>query len=242
MNDERKVAVYAGTRNLYEQMYVALKSLLFNTQMDMVYLFIEDDEFPFELPENVKPVNVSEQDYFLPGGPNFASNWSYMTMLRCVLGMMLPNETKVLWLDCDTIVDEDISDLFSLDINGYYYAAAMEPAKSKDVFRYVNAGVLLCNLQLLREMCKEHEMMAFLNVCKFNWVDQDCINLLCQGRIRVIGSEYNSNSFTVPVIRPKIVHFAAVPADEMKQNWLFKKYEVLEFGVKDNDKRAGKNP
>ena len=67
MND--KVVLYAGTRNVYEQMYTSLKSLLWNTPVDRVYLLIEDDEFPFELPENVHPMNVSGQDYFLPGSP-----------------------------------------------------------------------------------------------------------------------------------------------------------------------------
>ena len=36
-----KVAVYAGTRNVYPQMYTSLKSLLTNTKMDRVYLMIE---------------------------------------------------------------------------------------------------------------------------------------------------------------------------------------------------------
>ena len=222
-----KVAVYAGTRNLYEQMYVCLKSLLINTEMDRVYLFIEDDEFPYPLPENVHTVNVCEQDYFIPGSPNFNSPWSYMTMLRCALGTMLPDEERVLWLDCDTIVNEDITDLFETDLSGYYYAGVIEPSKSKDVFRYINAGVLLCNLVLLRGLYKEQEMIAFLNSCKFNWVDQDVINLLCQGRIRVIESVYNSNSFTMPCIRPKIIHYAAVK--EFKNDWAYKMYEEMDM-------------
>jgi lipopolysaccharide biosynthesis glycosyltransferase len=232
MND--KVAVYAGTKNLYPQMYTALKSLLTNTQMDRVYLFIEDDEFPFPLPENVIAVNVSEQDYFLPLSPNFNSPWSYMTMLRCALATMLPDEKRILWLDCDTIVDEDISDLFEMDLNGYCYAGVLEPQKSKDVFRYINAGVLLCNLELLRGMCKEQEMIAFLNVCKLNWIDQDIINILCQGRIRVIESIYNSNAFTTPCIRPKIIHYAAVK--EYTNEWAYRKYAELDMpGVKAED-------
>ena len=38
-----KVVVYSGTRNVYPQMYVSLKSLLLNTEIDRVYLLIEDD-------------------------------------------------------------------------------------------------------------------------------------------------------------------------------------------------------
>ena len=48
MND--RVAIYAGTRNLYPQMYTALKSLLINNSMDRVFLLIEDDEFPIRFP------------------------------------------------------------------------------------------------------------------------------------------------------------------------------------------------
>ena len=65
-----KVAVYSGTREVYPQMHTALKSLLLNTPMDRVFLFIEDDEFPYPLPSNVIPLNVSGQEFFLPGSAN----------------------------------------------------------------------------------------------------------------------------------------------------------------------------
>ena len=136
-----KVVVYAGTRNLYEQMYVCVKSLLANTMVYRVYLLIEDDEFPYQLPDNVCVANVSKQEFFLPGSPNYSSPWSYMAMLRCVLSFILKDESRVLWLDCDTIVNEDIGDLFDIDMEGYYYAGVVEPQKSKDIFRYINSGI-----------------------------------------------------------------------------------------------------
>ena len=223
-----KVVVYAGTRNVYPQMHTALKSLLINNIIDRVYLLIEDDEFPFPLPKNVYPFNVSKQQFFPEDSPNFNNPWSYMTMLRCALGEMLPEEEeRVLWLDIDTIVDDDISDLFSLDLSGYFYAGAFEPQKSKDVFRYINAGVLLCNLQLLRISKKEYELINFLNAYKLNWLDQDIINILCQGRIRIIGSEYNQNNYTLPCYRPKIIHYAAMK--EYSGEWAYKKYERMEM-------------
>ena len=229
-----KVAVYAGTRNVYEQMYVSLKSLLINTQMDRVYLLIEDDEYPFPLPKNVITINITDQQYFIPGTPNFNNPWTYMAMIKCALGDLLPDDEKrVLWLDVDTIVDEDISDLFAIDMNGYYYAGAIEPAKSKDIFRYVNVGVLYCNLELLRAMAKEQEMIAFMNVCKFGWVDQEVINLFCQGRIRVIESIYNANTFTIGCLRPKIIHYAA--RTDYMNDWAYKKYEAVDMPMLDTD-------
>ena len=42
----RRVAVYMGTRNYYDMMVIAAKSLLSHTRMDRVWFLIEDDEFP----------------------------------------------------------------------------------------------------------------------------------------------------------------------------------------------------
>lgn len=226
-----KVAVYAATRNIYDQMYVCLKSLLLNNPMDRVYLLIEDDSYPFPIPDNVFTVNVSEQEFFSKNSPNFNSPWSYMTMMRCVLSEVLAKEDKVLWLDCDTIVIDDITDLFDLNMDGYFYAGALEPGKSKDVFRYINAGVLLCNLALLRKTVQEQMMVAFLNAYKFGWCDQDIINLLNQLRIRIIGSEYNQNAFTLPCSRPRIIHYAAVK--DFKNDWAYKKFEQIDLPLEE---------
>lgn len=225
-----KIAVYAGTRNIYPQMYVSLKSLLLNNKLDQVFLLIEDEEFPFPLPENVTVIDVSEQPWFREGSPNYKTQYSYMALLKCVLGEIFQTSNRILWLDCDTIITDDITDLFNINLDGYYYAGVMEPGKSKDVFRYINVGVLLCNLDALRRMAKEVEMVNFLNQFQFNWPEQDCINILCQGRIRLIDSEYNSNGFTTPCIRPKIIHYAAVK--DYTDHWAYKKYAGLELPIK----------
>ena len=45
-----RVAAYCGTRNLYKDMVPAVKSLLVNSNVDKIYLLIEDDQFPYKLP------------------------------------------------------------------------------------------------------------------------------------------------------------------------------------------------
>lgn len=222
-----RVVVYAGTQNVYKHMYTSLKSLICNNEVHRVYLLIETDDFPYPIPDYVHPVNISEQNFFPKDSANYINPWSYMTMMRCALAQMLPDEKMVLWLDIDTIIDDDITDLFEMDMNGYYYAGSIEPSKSKDIFQYINAGVLLCNLENLRALYKEQEMIAFLNTYKLNWLDQDIINLLCQGRIRLISSEYNYNPFTQPCIRPRIVHFAAIK--DFSHEWIYRKYEMAEM-------------
>lgn len=39
-----RTAVYSGTRNVYGDIETALKSLLYHTQVDKVYILAEDDE------------------------------------------------------------------------------------------------------------------------------------------------------------------------------------------------------
>ena len=225
-----KLVVYAGTRNVYEQMYVSLKSLLLNTPVDGVFLLIEDDEFPYPVPENVQVCNVSGQEFFAPGSPNWSAPWSYMELLRCCLGEMLPEMiSQVLWLDVDTIVDADISELFDIDMHGYFYAAALEPKKSNMFFRYVNTGVMMYNLELLRMWRKESELIDFLNTYHFTFPGQDVINLLCQGRVKIIDSEFNASAWTASCHRPKIVHFAAIPAEQDKQHYLYQKYKMMDL-------------
>lgn len=227
-----KIAVYAGTKNVYEQMYVSMKSLLLNTPVDMVYLLIEDDKFPYSVPQNVQVCNVSGQQFFEPGSPNYNKQWSYMELLRCCLGEMLPEFCQqVLWLDIDTIVDGDITELFEMDLTGYFYAGVLEPKKSNMFFRYINTGVLLYNLDLLRDMNKEHELISFLNNYGFTFPGQDVINLLCQGRIKVIDSEFNTSAWTTSCNRPKIVHYAAIPAEQYKKHYLYQKYEQIELPI-----------
>ena len=227
-----KIAVYAGTRNVYEQMYVSMKSLLLNTPVDLVYLLIEDNKFPYPVPKNVQVCNVSGQQFFEPGSPNYNTPWSYMELLRCCLGEMLPESCQqVLWLDIDTIVDGDITELFEMDMTGYFYAGAMEPKKSNMFFRYINTGVCLINLDLLRDWNKEHELISFLNNYGFTWPGQDVINLLCQGRIKIIDSEFNASAWTTSCHRPKIVHYAAIKPEDYKKHHLYRKYEQMELPI-----------
>lgn len=221
-----KVAVYSGTQNVYPQMYVALKSLLLNNDMDRVYLLIETDTFPYSTPGNVKLINVSNQVFFPEGSANSTSRWTYMDLIRCALGYILPPEEKcVLWFDIDTIVDGDISELFRMDMTGYYFAGVPEFYKSTAFFKYINTGVCMHNLDLLRKMEKEYELILFLNTFHFDYPGQDAINLLGQGRIKTIDSEFNMNMCVNQCNRPKIIHFTDMKIPEYTQNWAYKKYE-----------------
>ena len=225
----RKVVVYAGTRNVYHNMVVAAKSLLCHTQMDRVWFLIEDDAFPEELPAVIKTKNMSGQQWF-PDGPNTRKRWSYMSLLRLALPEILPEEDRVLWLDIDTIVNADITDLMKTDLDGCYVAAVEEPIRSKDPFLYYNAGVMVMDLKKLRDGMADL-LIRYVNRVDMRFPDQDVINLLCQGRIKPVSPYWNSNIWIVEVSDPGITHYAADRNYERHKLW--QKYEQMEWRVKD---------
>ena len=218
----RRVAVYAGTRNVYHNMAVAARSLLWHTRMDRVIFMIEDDVFPEYLPGVIETWNVRGQTFFHPNGPNFNSHWTYMTLMRLALPELLPEEHRALWLDVDTIVNDDIGALFDLDLGGCPVAAAREPEWSRPGRVYYNAGVLLMDLDALRgDLCRA--LIRQVNTVPMDFKDQDAINEVCKGRICTLSPIWNASDWTAKPIDPKITHFAA--DREYTRQPLFKTYE-----------------
>lgn len=228
-----RVAVYAGTKEVYGPMYTSLKSLMINTRMDRVYLITDGTAFPYEVPGNVRVLDASGQGFFPEGSANMNSPYTYMDMLRCALGEIFPAEKRMLWLDVDVIVREDIGELFDLDMENSLVAATVEPQNCNRLFRYVNTGVTLHNLELLRKLGTEHEMIWQLNHTKFGWPGQDAICLCCQGRIHEISSTYNSSRWVQPCRNPKAIHYAA-RSDYMNEPE-YKKYEAMRLEGKHDD-------
>ena len=203
-----KTAVYTGTRNLYPHMIPAVKSLLINSDVEKIYLLIEDDEFPFYLPEEVECINVSDQKFFKPDSPNMSSGFTYMAMMRAALCYIFPDQDRILSLDVDTIAIDDVSDIWNLPIDDYYFAAVKEPRRC--IYRnfYTNIGVALYNLSKLREDGKADEAIELLNTRKCDYLEQDAFNKLCRGKIYCMPSEYNVNYYTGNPRKRKIMHYA----------------------------------
>lgn len=219
------IIVYAGTRNIYRQMTVAAKSLLHNTPGADVWFLIEDDAFPERLPAQIHVRNVSGQEFFPENGPNYDTHWSYMTLMRCALAKLFPEEKQALWLDTDTIVDEDITELLETDLEGVCFAGCIEPLKTWRLFRYINAGVLLCNLEEIRRTGKDDELIRLINGKKMAYPDQDAINELCQGCMKTFGGEWNASLYTERGNGRKIIHYAAQGNREAEPE--YRKYAAM---------------
>lgn len=207
-----KVAAYFGSREIYSDMAVSCKSLLVNSDVDKVYLLIEDDQFPEELHRDVEVINISKlvPTIFNPDSPNYNSNWTYIGLIRAALTKVFPQYDRILSIDCDTVVLEDISDLWDIPMDDYYVAGVKEPIISmRRPPLYINAGVIMLNLKKLREDHIDDEMIYDLNTREHCFVAQDVINSYCKGHILQLPGEYNTSTYTENGTEPyKVMHFA----------------------------------
>lgn len=85
---------------------------------------------------------------------------------------------KIIYLDVDTIVNNDIKELFDIDITDY------EMGVVRDVFiwgmknkrKYFNSGVLLMNLKKIKETKYLEKARNLCNSKKMLFLDQDALN------------------------------------------------------------------
>lgn len=129
---------------------------------------------------------------------------------RLFLAEILPETVNdVLYLDCDTVVNQSLSGFFSLDISNYAVAGVLDTLPSMESKRkiglqendpYINSGVLYINLKKWRtDRIKDHFVDFLLqhNGCVYHH-DQGIINAVLNKSKLIIGPEFNltSNYFT----------------------------------------------
>ena len=209
-----RAAVYSGTRNLYPHMVVAAKSLAANSSVERIYFLIEDDKFPEALPPLVETINVSGQTWFPVDGPNAKTQFTYMAMIRSCYGKILPEElSMVLQLDVDTVVVDNIDELWQLKMGRKWHAMVEEKYTTHHPYgiHYFNCGVCMCNLAELRKSGAEDQLIQMLNTEVLPYVDQDAINKLGYPRkIMELPTRFNETIVTGFTEKPAIVHFAGV--------------------------------
>lgn len=131
------------------------------------------------------------------------------TYFRVFLPSLLPDYEKVLWIDGDTVVHGDISELFDIDVSGYCIAGCLEPnviggcAKMPEQIKhgYFNAGVLLFNIaeilnqkiDLIAEVNKRAPLLIqnYLSNHFIYYGDQECFNFIFKNKIKLLPPRFN---------------------------------------------------
>ena len=148
-------------------------------------------------------------------------HFSVATFYRISIGTILQNHGKIIYIDCDTIVLDDLSLLFDMPLEDQYVAAAAPdiimksfinrgvPALAEaggqpagkylreyvgidiDEVNYFQAGVMIFNLEKYRQSNIEEYAIKDLSERKYWFLDQDILNKYLKGKVRAIDTAWN---------------------------------------------------
>ena len=160
---------------------------------------------------NITWYSVAEKLRDLPTAERFPS----ATYHRFLLPSLLPQEiTRVIFLDCDTIVRQDLSALYNWDLQGNCIAAVpwvvlghyreeygqhlhSFPSRFNlpvDATPYFYASLLVMDLAAMRRngtTARIIETVRNTPAEKLIWLDQDALNATLRGQITPLPLEYN---------------------------------------------------
>lgn len=202
-------------KNYIEQCVVTLISVLENTNEQpnifIVHNNIQKDEIELikisllKYKCNIHFITIS--DKILNGAP-VSHHITVATYFRILLPEILPLEIeKVIFIDCDIIVKENLGELFKIDISKYSHAAVINPFTDsysvkkrldiKQEYEYFNAGVLLINIKFWRNYSVTEKALNYLkeNFNKIEFWDQDVLNFLFQGMWLELDPKWNVQFF-----------------------------------------------
>lgn len=132
------------------------------------------------------------------------------TYYRFLIADMFPSYDRGLYLDCDIVVNGDVSELFNCDLGNNLVAAMNEEVMTNfdvygtyaekvlgvDRYVYFNAGVMVMNLKLIRRVDIQARLIEVMDEYTFTPAqDQDYLNVLCHGNVLLLPQHWNKNSF-----------------------------------------------
>lgn len=148
-------------------------------------------------PENsVVKIDVTEiYERELAGCPNEPAYCSPYTMIRLFADLVPEIPDKLLYLDADILFNRDISLLYETDIEGFEYAAARDHyGKYLINPGYINAGVLLLNMKVIRENRVFEKARDELRAKKLTFADQSAL-IRSTSKRKLLPQKFNDQKF-----------------------------------------------
>ncbi len=259
--------------NYVPYLSVTIKSILENSSERNHYELIILEENLSESNRKLLSSLTAERDNFsirflnvAPLMEKYVKNKLYICLhfsranyYRLFLAEILPNYKEIIYLDSDIIVQKDPAELLEINLEDNYLAAGHEWAclsrhfriylkatlKLKEVTQnYFITGLMVMNLQKIRN---DNLILEFMKTIRQNkkllMVDQDVLNIVCQGKVTFLPPEWNicwhwKNSLSPRVLKkynvygppetlPALIHYASdrkpwnSPEEELADLWWF---------------------
>ena len=133
-------------------------------------------------------------------------HYSTANYFRLEAPSLIPDK-RVIYLDCDLLVTCDLRELFTIDLQGAWLAACLDPDGKRVATvpigadePYINTGVLVLDLEALRQAdfgaLARQAYRANADTVQF--ADQCVINLVAEGRKLVLEPRWNVQQHNIP--------------------------------------------
>lgn len=234
---ENHIPVFFSTDDNYvPYLDVAIRSLIENASKEFEYrIVVLNTGLDPENVEKVKKnecsgftidfVDISEYVEEIKARFKNVYHFSVATYYRLFIASLFPQYKKIVYLDCDLVVLGDISELYHMDMDDNILAAVVDGYVSGtpefreyaefsigvDPDRYINAGVLVINLEEFRKDKIQEKFIRLIKEYDFDLLDPDqaYLNYLCQGKISPLQRSWNTEAINSSVQAKKnIVHYA----------------------------------
>lgn len=133
---------------------------------------------------------------------------SIVTYYRLLAPILLPSSIdKILYLDCDMVINGSLVELYNNDIENYAFAAVVDALfQDDDTYirlsydlkkSYCNCGLLLINLDYWRKKNVLKRCLDYIdnNLEKIIFHDQDTLNVVLQDEKKLLPITYNFQTF-----------------------------------------------
>ncbi len=216
LEDQNLCVAYAADDNYAKYLGISMLSLYqSNKGFEQISVFVLDCEIGENNKERLRTITRQYQREitFLPMKSmvshldlHFGSyKISIASYARLFLSSIIQESVhKILYLDCDTIVCDSLTDLWDINLEGKAVAGVLDTVDSFFLKKiglpegdpYVNAGIILVNLAYWREHHMEQQFMAFIRKFEGNVPhhDQGTINGTCRNAKLIIAPRYNVTS------------------------------------------------
>lgn len=127
--------------------------------------------------------------------PNESAYCSPYTLIRLFADLIDGMPDKLLYLDADIMFNRDIRLLYDTDISGVEYAAARDHYGKYLIYpNYINAGVLLLNMKLIRQNGVFVRARELLKAKKLLFADQSAL-IRSTTKKKVLPQRFNDQKF-----------------------------------------------
>ncbi|EMF1281918.1 hypothetical protein ABM491_000972, partial [Campylobacter coli] len=221
--------VYAADKNYLPYCIVSIQSLIENSSKKYNYeIFILFNDRDYQLNDFVKEINESELNFHIRiiNIENYMSKitldsfftrsyFSISMYYRIFIPQVFKNFRKILYVDCDTIICQDIAELFNISLDEKMIGAVRDVVvmlsfrrqektweneifnhlssyNLKNYLNYFNSGVMLYDIsKCLYNKLTENCIDTLLKLQNPYFPDQDILNIVSQDQVKFISQEWN---------------------------------------------------